>query len=271
MRGSSRNSARAAQAALDTALQAGDDWGVLAEELFAMTGVVDGSASLRRALADPSREGDDKRTLAANLFGGKVGDDALALTGEVAAQRWAAERDLPDTMESLAVQALLARAEREGRIDAVEDELFRFERIVAADEELRDTLSGHNVDGPGKAELVRTLLRDKAAPETVRLAEQAAATPRGRRLDRTLAEYLRLAAQRRDELTALVTVAAALTEQQRARLRSALEAIYDKPVSLQTVLEERVMGGIRVQVGDEVVDGTVLRRLDEARRHIGGG
>jgi F-type H+-transporting ATPase subunit delta len=171
----------------------------------------------------------------------------------------------------LAVQALLAAAERERRIDRVEDELFRFERIVAGDKALLDTLSSRNTDGSGKATLVHGLLEGKVAPETTRLVEQAVRVPRGRRLDQVLESYLKLAAQRRDELTALVTVAAPLSEQQHARLRSALEAHYSKAVSLQVVEDPAVMGGIRVQVGDEVVDGTVLRRLDEARRHVTGG
>ncbi len=271
MRGSSRGSTRAAQAALDTVLGTGSSWDTLAEELFAVTSVVDGNASLRRALADPSRDASDKQGLARALFGGKVGETTTGLVSEVAGQRWAAERDLADTLEALAVQALLATAERAGRIDRVEDELFRFERIVAGNPDLRDTLSSRNTDASGKADLVHGLLEGKAAPETVRLAEQAVRVPRGRRLDRVLEEYLRLAAGRRDELTALVTVATPLTEQQHDRLRAALETHYAKSVSLQVVLDPVVMGGIRVQVGDEVVDGTVLRRLDEARRHVTGG
>ena len=271
MRGSSRGSAKAAQAAFDAALAADAAWETLAEELFAVTGVVDGNASLRRALADPSRDGSDKAGLARALFDGKTGATTTGLVADVAAQRWSAERDLGDTLETLAVQALLAAAERERRIDRVEDELFRFERIVAGDTALLDTLSSRNTDGSGKATLVHGLLEGKAAPETTRLVEQAVRVPRGRRLDQVLESYLRLAAQRRDELTALVTVAAPLTEQQHARLRSALEAHYSKAVSLQVVEDPAVMGGIRVQVGDEVVDGTVLRRLDEARRHVTGG
>ena len=94
--------------------------------------------------------------------------------------------------------------------------------------------------------------------------------PRGRRLDRVLAAYLDLAAKRRDELTALVTVAAALTEQQAARLRTQLETMYGKSVSLQTVVDPHVLGGIRVQVGDEVMDGTISARIDQARRHVTG-
>jgi len=168
------------------------------------------------------------------------------------------------------VQSFLAKAEGEGRIDAVEDELFRFERIVAGDSELRDTLSMRNTDAKGKSNLVAILLAGKAQPETVRLAQQAVTTPRGRRLDRIMEHFLALAATRREELTALVTVVAPLTEQQQARLRTALERIYGKTVKLQSIIDAGVVGGIRVQVGDEVVDGTVIRRLDEARRHITG-
>ena len=271
MRGSSRAAERESQEALDRTLGGSTDSTSLGEELFAVTGVVEGTASLRRALADPSREGDDKAGLARQLFGGRVSGDAVDLVGTVVSQRWAAERDLGDTLENLAVQAVLATAEREGRIDRVEDELFRFERIVAGDPGLRDALSSRNTDADGKAGLVRGLLEGKAAPETVRLAEQAVRVPRGRRLDRVMEAYLELASRRRDQLTALVTVAAPLTEQQSARLSSALEAHYGKAVTLQVVVQPEVMGGIRVQVGDEVVDGTVLRRLEEARRHVTGG
>lgn len=271
MRGSSRAAAVAVQEAFDAVLDSTADRAALGEELFSVSAVIDANPSLRRALAAPSREPAAKQALAERLFGSKVSSDTVHLVGAVAAGRWAEEGDFADTVESLAVQSLLAQAEREGRIDAVEDELFRFERIIAGDTGLRDVLSSRNTDADGKAALVRRLLDGKAHPETIRLAEQAVRTPRGRRLDRVMETYLRLAAHRRDELTALVTVATPLTEQQLARLRSALERIYNKSVTLQVILVESVVGGIRVQIGDEVVDGTVLRRLDEARRHITGG
>lgn len=270
MQGSSRTAAATAQEALDGILGDGVDASALADELFAATSAIDGSASLRRALADPSGEAEAKRALATGLFGSKLSGPAVRLIGEVAAQRWSSGRDLTDTLESLAVQAVLVGAERGGRIDQVEGELFRFERTVAADAGLRDALSVRNTDPAGKAGLVDTLLSGKVAGETLRLARQAASAPRGRKIESTLEEYLRLAAVRRDQLTAVVTSAVHLDEQQQARLRSALEGIYGKTVVLQTIVEPDVVGGIHVRVGDEVVDGTIARRIDEARRHVAG-
>lgn len=269
MSGTSRAARAAADKALTLALD-GVDRGALSEELFSIAAAIDDNVGLRRALADPSREGSAKRDLADQIFGGKVSEAANTVTGEVVAQRWASEGDLADTFEALAVRALLASAEKAGRIDDVENELFRFERIVAADADLRDTLSSRNTDSEGKAGIVRRLLEGKAAPETIRLAEQAVLMDRGRRLDRVLEKFLKLAAERRDELTALVTVAIPLDHRQESRLKSALRSIYGRTITLQTVLDQSVVGGIRIQIGDEVIDGTVLRRLDAVRRDLAG-
>lgn len=270
MRGSSRAAAIAGSKALEAALAAGADRRNLAEELLAVTALIDGSATLRRALADPSREASGKQALAERLLAGKVSAETVLVVKALVGQRWATERDLSDTVEQLGIESLLAQAEANGEIDRVEDELFRFERIVAGNPELRDRLTNRQGDAQAKASVVGQLLEGKAAEPTVRLARQAVLAPRGRKLDRTLEGYLALAATRREQLTAVVTVASELTDQQHQRLAAALQNIYGKPVVLQVVRDPQVLGGIRVQVGDEVVDGTVLRRLDEARRHIAG-
>lgn len=270
MRGSSRAAAIAGGKALEAAFAAGADRRTLAEELLAVTSLIDGSATLRRALADPSRESEGKQALAEQLLRDKVSAEAIVIVKALAGQRWSVERDLSDTLEELGIESLLASAESAGRIDRVEDELFRFERIVAGNPELRDRLTNRQGDVQDKAGVVAQLLESKTAEETQRLARQSVLAPRGRKLDRTLEGYLALAAKRREQITAVVTAATDLTEQQRERLSSALQNIYGKPVLLQVVLDPQVLGGIRVQIGDEVVDGTVLRRLDEARRHIAG-
>jgi F-type H+-transporting ATPase subunit delta len=270
MQGSSRAAAAAGQRAFQSVLQSGADWGTLAEDLFGITAVIDGNATLRRALADPSRDPGAKRDLVSRLFGGKVSQPVVDLLSELVAQRWSTERDLSDTVESLAAETVLASAEAGGRGDQVEDELFRFERIVAGNPELRDALTNRNADPQAKADLVGRLLQGKVSAETARLARQSVLVPRGRRFDRTMRDYLALAARRREQLTAVVTSAVDLDEGQRQRLANALQRIYGKTIQLQMVVDPKVVGGVRVQIGDEVVDGTVLRKLEGARRHIAG-
>src|SRR6478609_10474530 len=141
MQGSSRAAAAASRDAFTGALAAGADRSRLAEELFAVVGLLDSGTALRRAVADTSREGADKAQLAERLFAGKVSAETLVVLKGAFGQRWSSERDLTDTVESYAVESVIALAEVQGRADRVEDELFRFERIVAADAPLRSALA----------------------------------------------------------------------------------------------------------------------------------
>jgi F-type H+-transporting ATPase subunit delta len=267
MQGSSRSAAAAVENTFQGVLDGEVDRARLAEDLFGISDALDGTVALRRAVADPSREGEPKAALVERLFAGKVGPEALVVAKAAARQRWSEEHDLTDTLESLAVGALVASAERAGRADQVEDELFRFERIVAGNPQLRDTLTDRRSDPRAKERLVSELLDGRASGETVRLVRQAVRVPRGRRFDRVLGDYLAVAARRREQLSATVTSAIALDEGQRQRLATALSRYYGgKEVHLNTIVDPTVIGGIRVQIGDDVVDGTILRRLDAAKR-----
>lgn len=269
MLGVSRAAQAQVRAALQGALDSGADWAALSDELFGVVDALDSSHMLRRALGDPSRWPADKRALARRLLEGKVQPATLAIVDEAVSQRWAQERDVPTALEQAAVETQVAIADATGRADDVEEQLFRFERLVSATPELREAVNDRQLPAERKAELVRSLLADKAQPETVRLAVRAATHPRGLRYTEAIEGYLGVAEQRRQQLSAVVTVAEPLTAQQHDRLAAALGRIYSRPVVLKVLVDEHVMGGIRVQVGDEVIDGTVMRRLDEARRLMG--
>jgi F-type H+-transporting ATPase subunit delta len=268
MQGSSRAAFAAGRDAFVAALGSGADGSALAEDLFAACGALDSSASLRRALVDPSRDATAKRALVQALFGPRVSAPATGLLGALVSQRWADDRDLGDAIETLAVEAVAATAEAQGGLDALEDDLFRFGRVVAADSGLRDALSAQGGDEDVKAALVEALLAGKVSAQTIRLVRQAATSARGRRFAVVLQSYLAVAARRREQLTATVTAAVALDDAQRQRLAQALSRIYHKAVQITVLLDPAVVGGIRVQVGDEVVDGTILRRLQEAERAL---
>ena len=268
MRGISRASLAEVEERLGSVTGSPQASSQLGDELFAVAGLLASQSALRRALSDPSRPAEARSALAASLLAAKVSDATAELVAAVAAARWSAPGDLTDAVEQLAVQAMVAAAEQEGRLDDLEDELFRFGRIVASNPGLRIALTNPFLSADAKRELLGQLLAGKVTPEAQRLIVQAAANPLGRSLDVSLEEYARLAARRRERLVAEVHVAVALTGQQRGRLAAALAVTYGHQVHLNVVLDPRVEGGMTVRVGDELIDGSVASRLAEARRRL---
>jgi F-type H+-transporting ATPase subunit delta len=269
MQGVSRASLASAEERLETLLGVPDvDPAATADALFAVVGLLDGNVSLRRALTDPSQEGEAKAGLATRLLEGKLPGSVVDLVAGMARSRWSRSRDLGDALEQLAVTSLVAAGEAHGRLDRVEDELFRFRRMVDGAPGLRAALTDRSASAERKIRLVEQLLAEKVAPETLRLVRQGVQQPRGLRLDSVLTWYGQVAARRREQLVARVVVALPLEEAHRDRLTEALQRMYGRRVHLNVDVDPDVLGGIRVEIGDEVLDGTVSRRLDDARRRL---
>lgn len=239
----------------------------LADELFALTSLVESNPSLRRALTDPTSSEQARRGLIETLLGDKVSQAARAVIAEASVRRWGGGWTLAGVLEREAVRALLGRAQQLGQLDNVEDELFRLGRIVDADHGLRDALSNHRVPLAARQDLLTGLLAGKVSQPTSELARRAVAA-RDRTFDLTLENYLQLAASIRQRAVAQVRVARPLTEAQAERLRAALTRQLGREVNLQVTVDPEVLGGVRVQVGDEVIEGTVSSKLEEARRHL---
>ena len=121
-----------------------------------------------------------------------------------------------------------------------------------------------------KQALLNTLLDGKVTPATLRLISQMVLHPRGRSLTAALDLCAAIAARRREQLIAVVRSAVELSATQRRRLAEALAASYGHQVHLNVVIDPSVMGGISVQIGDELIDGTVASRLAAVRRKLAG-
>jgi F-type H+-transporting ATPase subunit delta len=242
----------------------------LAEELAAVTALLDREVSLRRLLTDPAQSGEAKAELVQRLLGGQVSGEAIDLVAGMVRSRWSASRDLVDAVENISDVAELIGAQRSGALDDVEDELFRTARIIGSTPELRAALTGGVGGGSAKAELISGLLGGRAHPVTVRLVARLVAHPRGRSLEGGLEALSKLAAERRGRVVAVVTSAVPLSDQQRQRLGAALSKLYGRQVHLNLDVDPEVLGGISVRIGDEVIDGTVAKRLAEASRELAG-
>ncbi|MEU4195663.1 F0F1 ATP synthase subunit delta [Kribbella sp. NPDC026611] len=265
MRGASHESLARAEEALASARPAE----ALGSELFSLAKLVDGSGALRRALTDPARPSAAKTGLVQQLFGGKVSAQALEILTVAVSGRWVSGRDLGDALDQLSVEAEVAYADTRGALDEVEDELFRLDRVVAGERALAEKLGDRRIPVAQRQELLGGLLQGKADATTVRLAERAV-DGRGRGFAASMRSYQVAAAARRNASIATVRVATDLTEAERTRLAAALTRQYGRQIQLNVIVDPHVVGGVRVDIGDEVIDGTIAARLDDAQRRIAG-
>lgn len=264
--GSSR-SMREVLASTDRVLSEGVDATDLGDDLFALALSLDGTHSLRRALTEPAVAVEAKVRLLHLLLAERIGGPAMTVAESAVGLRWSSTRDFPDALEQASVSAHVAKADSEGHLDDLEDNLFRFSRIAEGNAGLRDALADSSTPLEAKRSLLRDLLGDKVDQSTATLLAQAVAG-RHRSLTQVLAVYQRVAAGRRDSMIATVWVASPLSEEHRERLAGALSAQHDKRIHLNVVVDPEVLGGVRVAVGDEVLDSTVEARLKQAQRRL---
>jgi F-type H+-transporting ATPase subunit delta len=252
---------------LDRALDACELSPALADELFSVADLLSGQAGLRNALADPTMPDDRRRELARGLLAGRVSAGAGNVVAEAAGLKWSSAAALVAAIERQAVRALLGHAQAAGVLDTVEEELFRFSRTVAREPQLRGALDEAAAGVQPRRQLVSDLLATKSRPETLALARRAVGTT-SKTFEHAIDAQLKLAAALRRRAIAVVTVARPPTDGQRDRLRTALVGQLGREINLQVVVDPAVLGGARVQVGDEVIEGTVAGRLAAAESQL---
>lgn len=268
MRGTSLASLGAAQLRFAPVLsESGTQAITLGEQLFAVVDALDSSGSLRRTLSDPGIDGDAKAGLAAGVLA-RLDSRVVDAVSVLVHARWSTADDLIEAVERLGFDAVLASAQAGDELERVEDELFRITRTLVGQRELRRSLFDPRVPGDKRADLADTLLRGKVADATLVVARRAAAAPRGRRFVATLGLVGDLAAARRERLVAAVTSGSELSQAQLARLGQILQQSYGQELQLNVTVDPEILGGLRIQVGADVVDSTVLARLADARRRL---
>ncbi|MDO5286189.1 MAG: F0F1 ATP synthase subunit delta [Actinomycetia bacterium] len=256
--------------AADQALAAAGPLSVaVATDLFAVADLLGGSAQLRRTLIDPTLSVTTRQGVVTRLLQGKVDPVALAVVGQCVGQEWSSGQALVGAIDRQGVRAVLLAAEQAGRLDEVEATLFRFGRIVAGDRALRAALGDRSAPLEGRQALVRSLLQGKVPDEAIALAARAVAASH-RTFDLTMEHYLGICAALRRRAVATVRVAQPLTAQQQARLQAVLTQQAGRPVTLLVTVDPHLIGGVRVEIGDQLIDGSVSSRLHDATWRLAG-
>ncbi|MFP7832914.1 F0F1 ATP synthase subunit delta [Marisediminicola sp. LYQ134] len=238
-----------------------------AEQLFAATRAIGGSLQLRALLADAATEAADKRTIAERVFSSSLVPTALGLLASAASKRWSSDDDLLAGIEEIGIRAAAVSADPAVHIEA---ELFAFAAAVRSDSELELAVGSKLGDTASKVQLVTTLLQSKVSPQTLAIISQLVQQPRGRRIGAAVRYAASVVADQAGLAVATVTSARPIGEQQLVRLQQGLSKTYGMQLRLNPVVDPAVIGGIRVQVGDDVIDGSVSSKLNDLRLQLAG-
>ncbi|MEZ5186407.1 MAG: F0F1 ATP synthase subunit delta [Candidatus Nanopelagicales bacterium] len=270
MIGASRTSMAALREAVDARFDGADSAALAADgqSVLSFAGLLGRERTLRQTLADPAMAADAKRGLLQRLLDGKVDGTAFELIAETVGLRWSTDPDMVDAMSEAGESLLLMSAEKDGRLDRVEEEIFRFGRVIDSHSDLQMALTNPAVDAASKAAITGQLLDDKADALTIRLLQTVTTELHGRPVQGAVAELSALAARRRGRVVAEVRAAKPLSAEQSERLVAALARIHHRDVQLNVTVDPSVVGGLQVQVGDEVVDGSLSTRIEAARRRL---
>jgi F-type H+-transporting ATPase subunit delta len=249
-----------------------DDAGLqsLGTELASVGALLRREVTLRRALSDSSVAPDTRSQLIARLIDGKVSPATSRVAQKAVAAEWASGADLATAIARLGRTAMFLRAERAGELDNLEDQIFRFGRLLQAHPELAVVLDDQTGSPQARRQVVERLLGGRAAPLTVELLTALAEDTHGHSFTRGVDQLVEEAAHRQEKAVALVTSAVELDENQQRRLRAGLETLYHRQVVLHVQVDPTLQGGLLVRVGDEVIDGSIAGRIAEIKAKLAG-
>ncbi|MCU1597071.1 MAG: F-type H+-transporting ATPase subunit delta [Actinomycetota bacterium] len=234
------------------------------EQLFAASLVLDGSPQLAAALADDTAEDANRKGIVAAVFA-KYGTAARSVIETLSTERWSSEDDLIAGMEELGIRAV---AESAPKSLSIEDELFAFVNAVTSDSELELALGSKLGTVEGKISIIHALLDGKASAQTIAILTALVAQPRGRRIGELIRYATSIVADQSNLIVANVTVARPIEAKQLDRLVAALTEQYGRAMRVQQVVDPSIVGGIRVQIGDDVIDGSIANRIADLRLRL---
>lgn len=244
-----------------------DALGRVPDDLLAFAAALKTAPALRALLADITVPVDAKQRVLEDLLGAKAHPVSLEVIGEVVAVGMAS-RALVRTLEDLGLAAHLASAEQQGALPAVEDELFRFSRLLSGSNELAAALTDFAGPAEGKHALLEDLLGGKAEPVTLRILEAIVAQNRPGDLRAQVMGVAEEAARRRNRVVVEARTAVPIEGSRRERLAAALAKVTGKEIDLKVSVDPEIRGGVVARVEDEVFDGSVRRKLALALQRL---
>ena len=245
-----------------------DAWRI-GNELFTITKVLDDSIQLERALTDPSRPVADKVAVLTELLGDNVHPMTMEIMTDLVSRRWSRARDIANAVEDFGVDAMMYYADATGATLQVSVELSELHSALLNLPVVRAKLYDYQATSEARVKLFREVFSGKTLNKvTMRLAEHATCNLRRRRYLETIQWLINKFSRHMGESMVTVTTATPLKKEQIKRLVEVYSAKVGRQVHINSVVDPTVLGGMRIQVGDEVTDNTVVAQLQNLHRKV---
>ena len=238
-------------------------------ELFTITKVLDDSIQLERALTDPSRPVADKVAVLKELLGDNAHPMTMEIMTDLVSRRWSRARDIANAVEDFGVDAMMYYADATDATLQVSIELSELHSALLNLPVVRAKLYDYQATSEARVKLFREVFSGKTLNKvTMRLAEHATCNLRRRRYLETIQWLINKFSRHMGESMVTVTTATPLKKEQIKRLVEVYSAKVGRQVHINSVVDPTVLGGMRIQVGDEVTDNTVVAQLQNLHRKV---
>ena len=245
-----------------------DAWRI-GNELFTITKVLDDSIQLERALTDPSRPVADKVAVLKELLGDNAHPMTMEIMTDLVSRRWSRARDIANAVEDFGVDAMMYYADATDATLQVSIELSELHSALLNLPVVRAKLYDYQATSEARVKLFREVFSGKTLNKvTMRLAEHATCNLRRRRYLETIQWLFNKFSRHMGESMVTVTTATPLKKEQIKRLVEVYSAKVGRQVHINSVVDPTVLGGMRIQVGDEVTDNTVVAQLQNLHRKV---
>ena len=247
----------------------GEDAWRIGNELFTITNVLDHNIQLERALTDPSRPVEDKVAVVKTLIGNRAHPLVMEIMSDLVSRRWSRVSDIANAVEDFGVDGMMYYADHTNTTLQVSVELAELHSALLNLPVVRTKLYDATVSSEARIKLLYSLIGDADFTKvTKRLAEHATCNLRNRRYLQTIQWLINKFSRHMGESMVTVTTATPLSKEQVEKLIAIYSAKTGHPVHINSVVDPTVMGGMRIQVGDEVTDNTVVAQLQHLQRTV---
>jgi len=219
--------------------------------------------AIRNALANPIADAKAKATLIDATLG-KLDGSAKQLLQSIVSERWSSAAEMLDGIEEIGIRSIASAAGK-----GIEAELFAVRSAIQAHPELELALGSKRGSAESKVKLAGSVLKG-TSEATTEIVNHLVASLRGRKIRAMLVSAENIAADTNGKGLATVTVSAKLDAAQLDRIQTILKKKYGREHHIDEIIDDSIVGGFTIQVGNDTIDASIRSRLNELSAKLAG-